>query len=130
MAASAAASRGCAGDSAGSARPNRRANQPSSARQPAGVLRARIGPAQVERLRRRALVLRGGAEARDPADIGRRVLFDLRRPASRSANAPRRAPQPEPVMIVGPTGTARTAARTRSSRGVTIVLPLGAKTWK
>jgi len=33
-------------------------------------------------------------------------------------------------MIVAPTGTARTAARTRSSRGGTMVFPFGAKTWK
>ena len=37
---------------------------------------------------------------------------------------------PEPVITVGPTGTARTAARTRSSRGVTTVTPFGANTWK
>ena len=37
---------------------------------------------------------------------------------------------PEPVITVGPTGTARTAARTRSSRGVTMVVPFGANTWK
>jgi hypothetical protein len=37
---------------------------------------------------------------------------------------------PEPVITVAPTGTARTAARTRSSRGDTMVVPLGANTWK
>src|SRR5947207_3566538 len=50
----------------------------SSARQPAAILRARIGTAQIERLWRRLFVLRGGAEPRDPADVGCGVKLDAR----------------------------------------------------
>ena len=43
---------------------------PSSARQPGRVLRLGVGRAQVERFGRRGAVGRGGAEPRDPDDVG------------------------------------------------------------
>ena len=122
----AAASCGSASDSTGSPRANRRADEiASSARQPGGVLRLRIGRAQIERLRRTVSIGGGGAEACDPADVGRAALVDKSGGGSPVGHARAISSAAEPTMRAGPLSAARTASRSGAIRGGTSVAAAG-----
>ena len=87
------------------------------------------GATQVQRLRRRACIGRGGAESRDPVDVGcaraASTAFGGCSPAGHSAAS---LPAAVPVMRGAPVVDTRRASRSGAMRGATMVRPPGPNT--